>query len=63
MIINYKNIFSKNKVFIKYMSINYTNIILIIFFSIFTVFSIRNSFKRQSKIEKYIKNLKQENYI
>jgi len=50
MIINYKNIFNKNKVFIKYMSIN--NFLFYI-----------HSFKRQSKIEKYIKNLKQENYI
>ena len=36
------------------MSSNYTNIILIIFFSMFTIFSITNALKRENKIKTYI---------
>jgi uncharacterized integral membrane protein len=46
----------KNKVCIKYMSNNYfINIILIIFFLLFLVFSISNKLKRMNKIENYLK--------
>jgi hypothetical protein len=34
------------------MSYNYTNIVLIIFFSIFTVFAIINKLKRMNNLEK-----------
>ena len=37
------------------MSNSYINIILIIFFSMFLVFSIRNKLKRMNKIEKLLK--------
>jgi len=39
------------------MSINFTNIILIILGSIYMIFSIKNSLKRQKKIKKYLTGL------
>ena len=36
------------------MSINYINIILIIFFSIYLIFIIRNSLKRHNRIKNFI---------
>jgi len=41
----------------RYMSINYTNIILIILGSMYLIFSIKNSLKRQQKIKKYLTGL------
>ena len=39
------------------MSIHYTNIILIILGSMYMIFSIKNSLKRQKKMKKYILGL------
>uniref|UniRef100_A0A6C0LNY9 Uncharacterized protein n=1 Tax=viral metagenome TaxID=1070528 RepID=A0A6C0LNY9_9ZZZZ len=36
------------------MSINYTNILLIILFSMFTIFSIKNTLNRQDKIKNFL---------